>query len=254
MAANEPVHEVKEIALAAIDLDDTTFCFRMSIKVDGLAQDIKANGQDFPVVIRKLGGKLQLVCGFRRCTALRNIGRNTVIAVVKELTDDEAYRLAWSENEARKSYTDLDRAHAILKANQAGKTMKELEKVFGKTRKQLTRWKMLAKLPTAVKEALADGTISTTHAVVLHEMKVRYPGLDFSTWIKAVGEGGLSVQQLRNRITRAHAEERKVEPLVVEKDGVLQFKVRKLYVEKMSDEERAAVVQQLEAALALLKA
>ena len=127
MAADEPVREGKEIPLTAIDLDDTTFCFRMSIKVDDLAQDIKANGQDFPVVIRKLGEKLQLVCGFRRCTALRKIGRNTVIAVVKELTDDEAYRLAWSENEARKSYTDLDRAHAVLKANRAGKTMTELE-------------------------------------------------------------------------------------------------------------------------------
>ena len=40
---------------------------------------------------------------------------------------------------------------------------------------------------------------------------------------------------------------------MVEKDGVLQFKVRKLHLAKMSDVEKAAAVEQLETALALLK-
>ena len=174
-------------------------------------------------------------------------------SILRDLGAYKSDSLAWSENVARKSYADLDRAHAILKANQAGKTMKQLEKVFGLSRKQLTRLKLLTKTPKVVQEAVTEGKISTTHAIVLNEMKGRYPKLDMLHWIAQLMEHTLSVQQLKNRITREHREERAPVRLVEEKEGVLHFRVRRLEVGKMSDEEKAEAVEALKAALLILR-
>ena len=140
-----------------------------------------------------------------------------------------------------------------MKASHSGKTGEELEKVFGLSRKQFTRLKLPTKLPKVVKEALSEEKIKTTHAIVLNEMKGRYPNLDVAHWIDQVLEHELSVQMLKNRITREHREERSPVRLVEEKEGVLHFRVRRLELGKMSAEEKAVAVGALEEALKQLR-
>ncbi len=111
------------LPMDAIDLDDEMFCFRMDLFVEKLAVDIAENGQDFPVVVRPKGERHQLICGFRRVTALKKLGRDRVRAVVRTLSEQEAWRLAWAENEARASYSPVDRAHAVAKAQLAGRSL-----------------------------------------------------------------------------------------------------------------------------------
>lgn len=244
---------IQHIPIANLDLQDRTFCFRVDINVARLAQDIDAHGQDVPIVVRHVGERLQLVCGFRRVHALRHLGREIALAEIRSLTDDAAYRLSWSENERRKSYTDLDRAHAIVKANRAGKTMKQLEQVFGLQRKQLTRLKQLITMPEQVKQGLREGKIKTTHAIVLNQLKARYPSLDIPHWIEEVNSAQLSVQRIRDRISQIHHDERAHNPPVTHRDGMLIFRARKLRLEAMDKTERQQVVLALKQALAMLE-
>jgi len=248
--ASSAEEQVIELPLDQIDPDDT-YCFRMSLNVKALVEDIGSNGQDFPIIVRKRGKEsYQLICGFRRTTALSKLERTTAKAIVRELTDDEALRLAWAENQQRRSYTDLDRAHAVLKAQQSGKSMAELEKVFGLGRKQLQRLKKLAKTPKLVQDAVAESKISTSHAIVLNELGAKHEKLDLKRWIEAIVEEELSIRQLRRRINKEQRSARSVQ-FFSEEDGVLRLRAVKLDPEKLGDEERAALKDMVQRLMAL---
>lgn len=195
--------EVVELPLEEIDTSDDAFCFRMNLSVKSLTADIEKNGQDFPVVVRPAeAATYQLVCGFRRVAALKELERETVKAIVRDLSDDDAYRLSWAENQERKSYSELDRANAILKAHRAGKKLKELEKLFGLQKRQLIRLEQIAKMPASLKRALDEDKLTTSHAVVLLEGRRLHPNLKLRRWIRVIEEEGLSVKELRQRIRR----------------------------------------------------
>lgn len=246
--------EVVALPIEEIDLEDRTYCFRIRVRVEDLVVDIRENGQHVPVIARRLKGhrKLQLVAGFRRATALAELERPTVKTIIRSLTDNEALQLAWSENERRCSYSDLDRAHAVLKSHQAGKTMKELETVFGLQRKQLTRLKQLASVPKVLQDALADGAIPTTHAIVVNDMKRRFPELDLRRWVAVVAEEKLSVQQLRNRITRECQSEPRPVRIMVEDEGIVRFRPIKFAPKDMTEAQRAEVLRVVERLLELV--
>ena len=246
---------IEDLELRLIDPDDT-YCFRIGLNVDTLAEDIKKNGQDIPIIVRALGDgvdvRAQLICGFRRVAALKKIGNTTASAIFRELTDDEALRLSWAENEQRRSYTDLDRAHAVLKANRSGKTMKELKDVFGLGEKQLHRLKTLAEMPVAVKRAIADGTITTTHAVVLDESKHKYRDeFDYKTWIDAISEEEFSIRKLRRRINAAYRETAEPTRFFSEDDGVVRLRAVKLDPKKLGNDDKAALREMAQRLLAL---
>lgn len=81
-------------------------------------QNIAQSGQDTPVIARPMAkrGKmhLDLVCGFRRYEAIRQIAKEsgnknpTIKVVVRTLTESEARRLNMRENTARENFTTAD--------------------------------------------------------------------------------------------------------------------------------------------------
>lgn len=240
MARQSAGETIIELPLEQLDLDDTTFQFRLKLNVKELVKDLEERGQDFPIVVRPAGEKHQVVCGFRRLTALQEIGAETVKAVIRELDDDEAYQLSWAENEERRSYTDLDRANAILKGQQAGKKMAELEKLFSLNQRQLRRLKSLVDMPKAVKEALADGSITAAHAFALNEAKRDRPNLNLRHWIQRVVEEELTVGQLKRRITKEEPAPKARKPrFTLSEDGKLEVRAFTLDPARLSEDEVA---------------
>ncbi len=215
----------------------------MSLNVDALATDIEKNGQDFPIIVRPRDGKdtYQLICGFRRMAALKKLGRTNAQAIVRELSDDDALRLSWAENEQRRSYTEFDRANAIVKARRTGRKMDELEKLFGLTERQIRRLELFGKMPKQVHDAVASDSLKTTHAVVLIEMKRRYEDLDLKEWIEAIPKEDLSVRSLKRRLTKQYGKKKEPVQFFSESDGVLKLKRVKVDFEKISDDEKMAL-------------
>ncbi len=84
--------------------------------IERLAEDIKRNGQDTPVLVKPdKDGRYFLLAGFRRMAAFKLLKAGTVMAVVKTPeTDLDAYLINLRENIARKSLTSYDVAMRCL--------------------------------------------------------------------------------------------------------------------------------------------
>ena len=168
---------VLTLGLDQLDFDDTTYMFRAALRTGPLKKSNQQHGQQQPIFVRRKPGsdKYQIVCGFRRATALKEIGANDVVAIDRNDLDDEtAFRVSVLENVARKSYSDIDRANAISLAKKHGHTGVVIAEMMGLTRRQKDNIQSLLELPEAVQEAVDDEEqhFSTTHAIVLRQFRV----------------------------------------------------------------------------------
>ena len=124
-----------------------------------LIESIKAQGrQEMPAIVRRLSGEdgydFEVICGARRhwsITWLRehNYPEFKFLVDVREIGDEEAFRLADIENRARDDLSDFERAKDYLRALTAyydgrQKTMADRLKV---SESWLTRYLDLARLP-----------------------------------------------------------------------------------------------------------
>ena len=211
---------VEAVNLADIDLEDTRFRFRVTLRVGDLVESIQKHGQQVPVILRRNPDRplLQVVSGFRRIAAIRRIGWTTVNALVLEdLSDEQAWKVSVLENEARKTYSDLDRGYAILAWQGMGMSLQEVtESVFHLSRKQASRLKSLVSLPTALQEAIGADGFTTTHALVLKQMRDRFGArVDCQHWIERIRREGLSVSRTRAAVLRLVKDEQQEDPLEV---------------------------------------
>ena len=124
-----------------------------------LIESIKAQGrQEMAAIVRRVGGDsnydFEVICGARRHWAIswlrsHNYPDFKFLVDVREIGDEEAFRIADIENRARDDLTDLERAKDYLRALDAyydgrQKTMAERLKV---SESWLTRYLDLARLP-----------------------------------------------------------------------------------------------------------
>lgn len=199
---------IVSVSLAQIDFEDTEFCFRVSFDLKNLKEDIQKNGQQFPVVLRRKSsnGLFQIISGFRRCGSLREIGAAHVKAVIRDdLTEDERYYLSYIENEKRKNLTGMDKACAIAKLAEKGKSPQEIQHLYGIGERQFYRLKKAADFPASLKEAIADRFIQITHGLILMEARETHGvQMDLDEWIDWIIENKASVIQLKSALQRRY--------------------------------------------------
>ena len=133
-----------------------------------LIESIKAQGrQEIPAIVRRISGSsefdFEVICGARRHWSIswlrsHNYPEFKFLVDVREIGDEEAFRLADIENRARDDLTDLERARDYLRALTAyydgrQKTMAERLKV---SESWLTRYLDLARLPEELTKAFAE--------------------------------------------------------------------------------------------------
>lgn len=259
-----PVGSVVHLALSDLNLHDETYMFRAALRVGDLAHSLQHQGQQIPVIVRKHPTKpgFQIVSGFRRATAIAMLGWTTVAAIVRDLDDEAAFRASVLENTARKTYSDIDRAHVFKAHKDRGFRSDNVGQMMGLTKRQVNNLLGLLELPKSVQEALADpdGAFKATHALYLRKVKRRYPKLDYGKWIKVINAEALSVSQLTRRVNedlRAKSAPAfggifnpKSTALA---EGMVHFKPIKIDLKTIGEEERDVLVNDLEAILKALK-
>ena len=206
--------KVETIPLESIDLDDITFMFRAVIRVGDLKRSLQQEGQQIPIIIRRTQGKkkYQIISGFRRVTAAMALGWTKIAVIVRTgLSDDGAFRAAVLENTARKTYSDIDRAHIIRAYRKTGNEGDEIARLMNLTKRQVRNLLSLLELPDSVQDAIDDPDqyFSTTHALTLKQLKSNYSDLKFDPWVQAVNNEELSVSQLKRRVNKEHDKEAK---------------------------------------------
>ena len=133
-----------------------------------LAASIKVHGILSPIILRREGGRFEVVAGERRLRAARLAGLAAVPALVKELSSGQALELALVENLQREDLNSIEEAEAYLRLqNEFGLTQEEVGRRVGRDRSLVANALRLLKLPKQVRADLIAGTLSEGHARAL---------------------------------------------------------------------------------------
>lgn len=249
--------KVEQVAIEEINLEDDTYMFRAALRVSDLKKSLAEQGQQMPIILRarKRGQrKYQLISGFRRVTAAQELGWDSVAAIVRDLTDEEAFRASVLENTARKTYSDIDRAY-VMRAYQArGFRNTDIGDLMGLKKRQVKYLKSLLDLPEFVQAAIDDEAqhFSATHALSLKRMEKKHRDLDYRAWIAEVNSRGLSVAQLIRAVNaETSPKERKALGSIFNPkasdwgSGMIRFAPVKVDVGGLSAEEKKALKAEL---------
>lgn len=216
-----PQGKIQDLNFGKIDLEYNDLEFRLSPSFSDLVEDIGVNGQQFPIILRGIEGsrQFQIVSGYRRVRAIKELGWNTIKAIVRDdLDDDMAFRISFLENEKRKNLTSVDKAHAIAKLELVGKKPEEIQEIYGISARQYFRYKKVGTFSDELKDAISKKRISTGHGFLLMQVYEENPGkVKFGEWIERVEKRNLSVKQLRaalnNEFGKSKARARYMEKL-----------------------------------------
>lgn len=141
---------------------------RKNFKAEDLAEltdSIKQNGILQPLLVRKKGALYEIVAGERRYQAARAAGLTEVPVVIRDISDDDVFKLALIENLQRSDLTPLEEARGYQQLiKEKGLTQEELAKALSKSRSAITNTIRLLDLPKEVQAFVEDGSLSAGHA------------------------------------------------------------------------------------------
>ncbi|MBS1255547.1 MAG: Nucleoid occlusion protein [Deltaproteobacteria bacterium] len=133
-----------------------------------LAQSIRTQGVLQPLVVRKhpeLRNRYELVAGERRWRALKQIEVPQVPVLLRNVSDHEILEVSLLENIQRENLTVIEEAQSYQDLLQIhGYTQEELAKRIGKDRSTIANMLRLLQLPSALKNDLETGRITSGHA------------------------------------------------------------------------------------------
>ena len=133
-----------------------------------LVHSIREVGVLQPIVVRKHAteiGKYELIMGERRLRATKEVGLDSIPAVIKDTANEDMLRDALLENLHRSNLNPLEEASAYQQLlADFGITQDQLAQRIGRSRPQITNTIRLLKLPEAVQKRVAAGVLSAGHA------------------------------------------------------------------------------------------
>jgi ParB family transcriptional regulator, chromosome partitioning protein len=141
--------------------------------LQSLADDIRQNGLINAVTVRPKGkSKYELVAGERRLRAFRLLGRATIPAKVRELTDEQVLNIMLSENLHRVDLNPIEKAHHLKRVLEVGKlTQTELGRRLGKSQEWVSLRLRLAEAPAALQDLIICRQINTSSAIEVLQWK-----------------------------------------------------------------------------------
>jgi ParB family transcriptional regulator, chromosome partitioning protein len=198
-----------------------------------LADSIRQHGIIQPLVVRRNGGRYQLVAGERRWRAAKIAGLSDVPAAVQEISDDRLLEITLIENIQREDLNPMELALALERmARELNINQEEIGRRTGKDRSTISNAIRLLQLPPDLQQLVAERRLSAGHArslLALTDEEMQ------RTLAEKIVAQGLSVRQVE-RITKQMTEPRdpapedaldpNVKAAIVELERVLGTKVR----------------------------
>lgn len=210
-------------------------------KLRELAESIKAQGVLQPVLVRKDGSGYKIIAGERRWRASQLAGLHELPALVREVTEVQAFELALVENLQRADLNPMEEADGYHRlVEEFGLTQEQVAQRVGKERSTIANALRLLGLPEDVKRMVAEGTLSAGHARALLGIPRLPEMVDLASQVAArklsVRDTERLVQQHKGSKSKDSAKPHKPSPqvkaLVEELQRLLGTKVR--LVEKSS--------------------
>ena len=178
MAETAPGTIVKQVPVDSIEENpyQTRSFFDKDSLVE-LADSIRANGVLQPVVVRPAAeeGRYILVLGERRLQASKLAGKETIPAMVRRVSEQQAAEMTLIENLQREDLNCMEQAEAFrVLSKEFSLTQEEIGKRVGMSRESVSNYMRLLRLPDKVKEYLLQDRLSFSEArelLALHDEK-----------------------------------------------------------------------------------
>jgi len=113
--------------------------------LEDLKASLAAEGQQIPILVRPKpdSDRFEIVTGRRRLQATKDLGRDTIQAFVRRMSDEEAFVSQGVENNARLETSFIERARTIVTALEAGFTQVQVERFLGVDQSMISRMKSI---------------------------------------------------------------------------------------------------------------
>ncbi len=161
---------VQQIPLDLIDKNpyQTRLFFDEDALID-LAHSIAATGLAQPILVRPgENGRYVLILGERRCRASKLARKETIPAIVRTISDQQAAEMTVVENLQRQDLNCMEQAAAFGKLSRDfGLTQNQIGDRVGVSRESVANYMRLLKLPGTVMQYLQEGQLDFSTARVL---------------------------------------------------------------------------------------
>ena len=157
-----------------------------------LSESIKLHGVLQPIVVRRAGGRFELIVGERRWRATQVAGLRTIPAVIADIETKDRLEIAIIENVQRQDLNPIELAHAYRALAQSGATQEEVGRKVSKDRSSVANHLRLLDLSRDIQEDIEEGRISMGHAKAL--LQVTNPERRLHLRDRVVNDG-LSVRE-----------------------------------------------------------
>ncbi len=180
-----------------------------------LSKSIKEIGLIQPIVVRKKNGYFELIAGERRVEAANIAGLKSIPAIIRNLSDLEAFQMAFMENMEREDLNPIEIAESIKRLKKEfALTDEKIGALLNMGRSQVTNYLRLLNLPHTIKKALIENKITMGHAKSLLTLKEK----DAEQMLKHILDKNLSVRETE-QITRREKSLVKIEELLMQSFG-----------------------------------
>ena len=176
-----------------------------------LAVSIREHGVIQPIIVRKIGDKYEIIAGERRYKASTMAGLTKIPAIVKNLDDKEASKVALIENLQRRDLTPIEEARTYQKILDLDEmTQENLAKTMGKSQASVSNKLRLLSLPDEIQEALLKEQISERHARSLLNVPDRNLQVDL---LKEIINNKMTVRELDSKIKQLVGDNQASQPV-----------------------------------------
>ncbi len=134
-----------------------------------LGTSIAATGVVQPILVRPLpGDRYQLIAGERRWLASQLVGKPTIPAIVRNVSDEQAMEITIVENLQRADLNPMEQARAFDRLGRDFKmTQEHIAQRTGKNRATIANFLRLLRLPGDIQGSVESGELSFGHARAL---------------------------------------------------------------------------------------
>ena len=176
------------------------------VRLGELAASIEESGMVQPLLVRRAGGRYQIIAGERRWRAAQQLGLATVPVTIRDVPDDRLLELALVENIQREELSPLEEALAFQRLQEELKlTQEEVARKVGRDRSTVANALRLLRLPREVRDLLASGALDGGHGRALLALE---RAEDQSAMARDAARQGWSVREVERRVALLRAPRR----------------------------------------------
>ncbi|OIO39472.1 MAG: hypothetical protein AUJ75_01190 [Candidatus Omnitrophica bacterium CG1_02_49_10] len=169
-------------------------------KLNELMASIKEKGVVQPVLVRRIGGFYELIAGERRLRSVKKLGMSTMPAIIKDVSDTEAFQISLIENLQRENLNAIEEAHGYQRLiDEFEFTQEKIAQAVGKDRSSVANALRLIRLPAEIQELVSRGTITPGHARAIMGFQDPKAQIKFA---QLIVNKGLSVREAENHLSR----------------------------------------------------